>query len=252
MSIFKLLAAFAAVGLALPAQATTITNGDFTSFSSSNGGKQPGGVCYQTTPSAACTNLGGWTNTDGYTFISNSANLGVSAYGGYTVALDAFPTGPSGAPTLGQYYLAVDGVAWGAPRGALSQTLNGLTMGDHYSVSFWQAAAQQSTYSGATTEQWQVSFTGGGFTQNGFSTLMSTPSKGTYGWNYQTLNFVATAASETISFYALGTPNGDPPFVLLDDISISDIPEPSTLAAIGTGMLALLAHRRRARRAAQG
>jgi hypothetical protein len=243
MIAFSGRAAAAAVMLAalsLPAHAGLVTDGNFTSVTAVDGGVTPGGVCYQTTPTSACSTLGGWTNTDGYTFISNSANLGLSAYGNYNVALDAFPTGPAGAPALGTNYLAVDGVAWGAPRGTISQTLSGLTVGDHYAVTFWQAAAQQTAHSGATTEQWVVSLG----SQTDYSTLMNTPSQGTYAWNQQTLVFTATLASEVLTFTSLGTPDGDPPFVLLDDVSATDIPEPSAIAALSAGMAMLLLRRR--------
>ena len=249
MRLFKQLAMALAAFAVVPANATTIVDGNFSSTSTTNGGTVPGGVCYSGAPDA-CVTLAGWTNTDGYTFVSNAATLGKSAFSGGTVTLDAFPSGPAGAPTLGQNYLAVDGVAFGAPRGTISQSLSGLTVGDHYAVTFWQAAAQQSGYTGATTEQWQVTFSGTSGTQTGFSTLMSTPSQGTHAWNQVTLDFTATTAIETLAFYALGTPVGDPPFVLLDDISISDVPEPSTLAAMGAGLVILMVKRRRRRGAA--
>jgi hypothetical protein len=232
-----------AAALIVPAQATTITvtNGDFSSTSSVRGGHKPGGVCYQTNPSQACELLTGWTNTDGYSFISNVANLGNSAYQSNAVTLDALPATVPGGPTAGSYFLAVDGVAWGAPRGSISQTLSGLTIGEHYEISFYQAAAQQAGFTGATTEGWQVSLGN----QTDYSTVMSTPSQGTHAWNKQTLDFTATSASELLSFYALGTPDGDPPFVLLDDIAILALPEPSTLAALGVGLIGLIALRRR-------
>lgn len=53
----------------------------------------------------------------------------------------------------GGYYIAQD-LAF--QQGAISQTINGLTPGQKYDVSFWWAAAQQYTFDLATFDQWQV------------------------------------------------------------------------------------------------
>jgi hypothetical protein len=45
---------------------------------------------------------------------------------------------------------------------------------------------------------------------------------------YQTMNFTADNTSDLLSFFAVGTPNGEPPFVLLDGVSLNaDTPEPA-------------------------
>jgi len=95
------------------------------------------------------------------------------------------------------------------------QTLTGLTVGENYSLSFYQAASQQSGFSGATTNQWIVGLgktgtyleavknSGGSNTSNcgpvncyqstdtsakgasiAASTLMSVPSGGLQNWEY--------------------------------------------------------------------
>ena len=96
-------------------------------------------------------------------------------------------------------------------------------------------AAQQSGFNGATTEKWQVSF--GSNTQN--STLMNNLSHGSVGWNQQSLTFTAQSATDVLSFVAVGTPNGVPPFVLLDGVTVSATPEPATFALIGLGLIGL-------------
>jgi hypothetical protein len=58
-------------------------------------------------------------------------------------------------------------------------------------------------------------------------------------WQTQTMNFTATAASEVLEFIAMGTPNGQPPFVLLDGVSLQSIPEPTAFGLIGLGLLAI-------------
>ena len=159
----------------------------------------------------------------------DTTNLcGTVAFGGGLT----FWVSPGSSPDGGNY-IAIDGDS--AYSSALKQTMAGLTTGQQYTVSFWQAAVQQSGFNGATTEQWQVSF--GGSTKT--STLMNNLSHGAVGWNKQSLNFIAGSATDVLSFVALGTPNGVPPFVLLDGVSVTATPEPSTNLLIGLGLIAL-------------
>jgi hypothetical protein len=64
-------------------------------------------------------------------------------------------------------------------------------------------------------------------------------------WTSESLTFTAQGPIETLSFLAVGTPNGLPPFVLLDGVSVADAPEPTTYTLIGMGLLGLVAVRRR-------
>jgi hypothetical protein len=124
----------------------------------------------------------------------NNNGLGVSPDGGNYVALDgAFHPGP------------------------ISQTINGLTAGHQYTLSFYWAAAQQFTFTGDTTEQFQVSL--GGDTQT--TAIITDASHGFSGWQQQTFTFTADASSDVLSFLALGTPSGVPPFALLDGVSLN-------------------------------
>jgi hypothetical protein len=124
---------------------------------------------------------------------------------------------------------------------SISQTITGLTPGQLYELSFWQAAGQQTTQGGPTTEQWQVSL--GNETQS--SLLMSNPSEGFQAWNLQDMTFTATSATEMLTFLAVGSPAGGPPFVLLDGVSLTASPEPAFLAPVGVGLFGLLYIRRR-------
>lgn len=131
--------------------------------------------------------------------------------------------------------------------GAISQTINGLTVGTQYAVSFDWAGAQQVGFSGdvscgtnpdpgnCTTDQWQVSL--GGQTLD--TPVTTVANHGFSGWMEQTLVFTATTTSEALAFIAVGTPGGAPPFALLDGVSLIQVPEPTTGAIMLAGFAAL-------------
>jgi hypothetical protein len=128
-------------------------------------------------------------------------------------------------------------------KDAIYQTINNLVVGDHYSVTFDWAAGQWSKNIGATTEQWQVSLGN----STGYTNVVSLNAKSFSGWMPATLNFTATSTSEALSFFALCTPSGMPPMLLLDDVAMFDTPEPAALATmlIGVASIGMLVRRRR-------
>ncbi len=127
-------------------------------------------------------------------------------------------------------------------NGALSQTINGLTVGNEYQLSFFWAATQFQNRVGATTERLDVSFGSSSF---------STPTKaiethGFDGWTSVTQRFTATSTSQLLSFLSVGSPTGLPPVALLDGVSVSAVPEPSSWAmlVLGFGLVGAVARRR--------
>jgi PEP-CTERM motif len=137
----------------------------------------------------------------------------------------------------GGNYVAADGAF---DVGAIQQTIHGLTPGNRYDLGFYWAGAQQIGYDGPTTEQWQVSL--GSETHS--TAVVNNGSHGFTGWMHHNMTFTATAADEVLSFLAVGTPSGVPPFVLLDGVTMNAaVPEPKSVAVIGLGLAGLAAAR---------
>jgi hypothetical protein len=227
-----------AVGLVLfacvMAQANLVTNGGFEVTTFGNG--QLG---YN-------TNAIGWTST-GYSFLfapgtaDTTGALGSIGYAYLWGPGNGSANGLTISPDGGNF-VAADG---DYNPGPISQTINGLTFGEPCTIGFWWAGAQAYPITGATTEQWKVSF--GAQTQ--FTPVVNNVSEGFTGWTHETMNFTADGSSDLLSFLAVGTPSGEPPFALLDGVSV-DVPEPScTLLLAGVGVVAagLQKLRRRAR-----
>lgn len=106
--------------------------------------------------------VSGWT-TNGYNFVFTPGSADTTgAKGEYGhLALWSPNNGSSnglpGTSPSGGSFVAMDGAY---AVGPLSQTINGLIPGKATSVSFYGAGARQEGYSGATTEQFQVSLGG--------------------------------------------------------------------------------------------
>jgi hypothetical protein len=152
---------------------------------------------------------------------------------------------------LGGNFLADDGED--TYTSAISQTISGLTIGHQYKLSFVWAGSQfedpsSAAYQGTVTSDWQVSLGSQTFTTN----VASYAGQGFTGWMAQSFTYTATSTSEVLSFLAQGTPNGVPPTALLDGVSLTAVPEPSTWAMMlaGFGVFGFAAYRRRRRVAA--
>ncbi len=195
------------------------------------------------------TNATGWTSLQdgsgnaGYNFVMNGAtasSVGADGiYGNLTLwgpgSSPATNNGLQASPTGGNF-LAADGAY---QTGKITQALTGLIVGQTYTLTFNFAGAQQEGYDGATTETWKFGLNS--LTQQSTATLNNV-NHGFTGWQTQTYNFVATNASDTLYFLAQGTPTGQPPFSLLDSVSlvggfgtVSAAPDPATWMTLVVG-----------------
>ena len=153
-----------------------------------------------------------YTNPSGTQVVNSVPGVGDSVGSGWFIVAD-------GDPNFG---------------GAISQTLTGLTVGQKYDVTFYQAAGQQTGFTGNTTEQWKVSF---GAT-NQTTPLVVSPflpsGSPVTPWQQEKLTFTADAATDVLSFLAVGTPSGKPPFSLLSGVSVNPAAVPEPLEFAGT------------------
>jgi PEP-CTERM motif len=222
-------------------------------------------------------NPNGWTGGNGLIFI---AAPGTSSSSSVTAC------GPTYLQTYGcPSTLAIPGgynevEADGNPifASGFNYALSGLTIGQTYTLSFYQAASQQTGFTGATTEQWIVSLGTAGLTacigcgpfdptfgsnQSTYSsidatasiattTLMHTASQGMTDWNFVSVDLTADATNQLLSFLAWGN-NGTtanlPPMVFLTGVNSPPglIPEPASLTLLGAGLLGFAAMRLRRR-----
>lgn len=219
MRILNLIAAFAVAAAALPAAAANLVK---------NGGFETTTLTGSSQFSDYFTGnvVADWT-TSGYNMIffpGTATTTGANTQYGPGLTFwgpaNGVANGYGDSPTGGNY-VGADGAYIVAP---IEQTLTGLVVGRKYVVGFDWAAAQQNGYTGMTTEQWQVSLGG----ETHATPVWKNPNHGFKPWSHAGLIYTATATSEVLSFLAVGTPNGRPPFSLLDGVTAAAVPEPAT------------------------
>jgi hypothetical protein len=218
------------------ASTNLVANGNFEA--TTNGTNKQ--LASSVTTAADRTTLESWVssngNDGGYNFVLDSAiaNSNASAIW-LKSASGTLPDTGNVFTSDSQYY-----------PGTLSQTISGLSVNSQYTLTFNYALAQQVGFDGANSDNyWQVGF--GGASQN--STLLSIANDGFSGWKTATMTFTATSVDQALSFLAKGAAPGAPPFMLLDDVSLTAaVPEPSTwgMMLIGAALVGFTARRRRA------
>lgn len=230
------------------ASTNLVTNGDFSQ--TTNGTNMRLGTTGTTADNRST--LVGWDNVynnnvndAGYNFVLDS-----SIFTTTSSVLGLHSTTNSGADngiitsSIGHGSVFASDSQWYAA--ALSQSINGLTIGGTYTLTFDYSLAQQFiTREANANNYWAVTL--GDQTQN--TSLLSIEGGGFSGWKTSTMTFTATSGTELLSFLASATGAGAPPFLLLDNVSLTAaVPEPSTWAMMlgGVGLMGFMARRRRA------
>ncbi len=116
-------------------------------------------------------------------------------------------------------------------QGNFYQTISGLTVGKDYTLSFYMAGAQEYYYFDQPTT---TSITASLGAESYTTPIINTPTQGFSPWNLYSTTFTATDTSEVLNFLATGGPSGQPPYALLDGVSLVEagVPEASTWAMI--------------------
>lgn len=246
----------------------TVTNGDFHQYS----GVTPGtnNDYFQN------VNPTGWVGGGGLIFITNytginNPNLYLHVWGP-TQDVTASPTNPFPNSPIGGNFVEADGNPYYENSFSYTQ-LSGLTVGQEYQLTFFQAAGQQSGFYGSTTNQWIVGLgtPGSYFYETSIGSqdyyhysdptgsvtatpLMTVPHEGVFPWEAVTVYLTADAPNDVLTFLAWGD-NGStvnlPPIAFLDIANNGNpvsTPEPASLSLMVIGMFGIGAYRLRRRR----
>lgn len=247
MKLLSTVAAFAAVmAISTSANAAVelVTNGGFESGPAVNtqfGGQSGGGY-------TASQSVTGWTGLGGthlqFYFVGGTQST-VDAIDRYDDPLDRFGPSFNTLSPNGGNFVALDGDQDPTVnvQGGISQIINGLTVGQQYQLTFNWGAAQLANRTGPTTEQLHIQFG----SSAADTAILAIGSQGFSGWQTATMLFTATGVSQTLSFLSVGTPEGLPPMAVLDGVSLTAVPEPTTWAMmlVGFGGLGAIIRRRR-------
>jgi hypothetical protein len=185
------------------------------------------------------TSVTGWTN-NGIDVLYCTAAAGATCDNTSVIANGYALAGPANgndngltSSPKGGAYMAFDSDP--SLHGSFTQTIAGLAVGDTYTLSFYMGGAQEINVGGATTTSITATLGNESFT----TPVIDTPAQGFSPWNLYSTTFTYTGGGDVLSFLATGGPGGAPPYALLDGVSLTSAPEPSTWLLILAGFAGL-------------
>ena len=237
-----------ASAVSLPAQAINlVTNGTLTPSDAIQASNPNTSYRIPLASSINTTAIPGWTlqtasqNSHYSAVMPTGSAEGVTEGSGFVFGLNLAPGQTVNSPTGNSgWFLQMDGdTRYGA---RLTQQINGLTAGEDYVVSFYQAGATVDGgpfYNQPTNNQFRVYFGDNTYSTYQTSDRMNMAiQEDVQPWSQQTMTFTATAATQYLGFINVGGPSGQPPIALLSDISVQAVPwETDTLPLVGSTVL---------------
>jgi hypothetical protein len=182
--------------------------------------------------------IAGWTQAPNPSGVPGFAYLSGSQDGfGATNGVGAWDNGYVPGTDLSTNTVAFIETFTPAATLSLTQTVTGLTPGQMYELSYYENGRANPNVSITTAETFM-----GGVSLVAAHTVPPVDAMGvaTDPFYYKTAQFTATAESMVLEFRATQL-NGNDSFLVLDNVSISPVPEPSTLILSTAGLIGLLA-----------
>lgn len=167
-----------------------------------------------------------WTSGGSWVIFCTAANTRCDDSALYGYLAPPVPLSPQGGN-----FMAFDGdPSFSAP---FTQTISGLTVGASYTLSFYMAGAQECCANSPTTESMTVTLGSETYT----TPTINTPADGFSPWMLYSTTFTYSGGGDVLTFLAAGAPSGEPPYALLDGVSLTSggVPELSTWAMIIVG-----------------
>ncbi len=181
----------------------------------------------------------GWTSTGQWVMFCSGSGIRCDDSQTYGYLAPTVPLSPQGGN-----FMALDGTS--GFDGSIYQSINGLTMGESVTLSFYMATAQECCGGGDTTETVTATLGDQSYT----TPTISTPSQGFTPWTLYSTTFTYDGVGNILTFVNAGT--GEPPYALIDGVSLTaaGTPEASTWAMFIAGFVGMGVWARSRRRAA--